>query len=106
MAERHVLDHPADERKPKPQPTPVSAAPPPKPSRRWLIVSIISLAVIAVVGFIVWKLFFASPPVPANIVILSGRIEGDDSAVSPKAGGRILEIHFREGDSVNAGDII
>jgi len=33
-------------------------------------------------------------------VALSGRIEGDDSAVAPKATGRILEVRFREGDSV------
>ena len=39
--------------------------------------------------------------------VAKGRsLEGDDSAVSPKAGGRILEIRFREGDSVNAGDVI
>ena len=37
---------------------------------------------------------------------LSGRIEGDDSAVAPKTGGRILEIRVREGDSVQAGEMI
>ncbi len=37
---------------------------------------------------------------------LSGRIEGDDSAVAPKVTGRILEIRFREGDSVKAGEVI
>jgi HlyD family secretion protein len=39
-------------------------------------------------------------------VTLSGRIEGDDSAISPKSTGRILEIRFREGDAVKAGDVI
>jgi HlyD family secretion protein len=57
-------------------------------------------------GFAVWKIFFSHPPPPENIVALSGRIEGDDSAVSPKTSGRILEIHYREGDSVKAGDVI
>jgi HlyD family secretion protein len=37
---------------------------------------------------------------------LSGRIEGDDSAAAPKTAGRIIEIRFREGDSVKAGDTI
>jgi HlyD family secretion protein len=39
-------------------------------------------------------------------VIVSGRIEGDDSAIAPKTTGRILEIRFREGDVVKAGDAI
>jgi HlyD family secretion protein len=38
--------------------------------------------------------------------MLSGRIEGDDSAVASKATGRILEVRYREGDSVKEGDII
>ena len=43
---------------------------------------------------------------PDNVVVVSGRIEGDDAAVAPKLGGRILEIRVREGDSVKAGDVI
>jgi HlyD family secretion protein len=61
---------------------------------------------VAAVGIIVWRVFFAKPKLPENIVALSGRIEGDDSAIAPKTTGRILEIRFREGDSVMAGDII
>jgi HlyD family secretion protein len=38
--------------------------------------------------------------------VLSGRIEGDDSAVAPKTTGRVLEIRVREGDTVKAGDTI
>lgn len=37
---------------------------------------------------------------------LSGRIEGDDSAVAPKTNGRILEVRVREGDTVKAGETI
>jgi HlyD family secretion protein len=54
----------------------------------------------------VWKLVFSKPAEPANIVRLTGRIEGDDSAISPKVSGRLLEIRFREGDSVKAGETI
>ncbi|MDQ2898480.1 MAG: HlyD family efflux transporter periplasmic adaptor subunit [Acidobacteriota bacterium] len=67
------------------------------------------LAVLLIVGagaFGIWKLFFSQPKLPENVVALSGRIEGDDSAVSPRTGGRILEIRYREGDVVNAGDVI
>jgi HlyD family secretion protein len=54
----------------------------------------------------VWRGFFASSGVPDSIVTVSGRIEGDDSAVAPKTAGRIVEVRVREGDSVKAGDII
>src|SRR5882724_11554330 len=37
---------------------------------------------------------------------LSGRIEGDGSAVASKTSGRILDVRVREGDSVNAGQIL
>jgi HlyD family secretion protein len=57
-------------------------------------------------AYLIWRVFFATPPLPDSIIALSGRIEGDDSAISPKATGRILEIRFREGDSVKAGEII
>ena len=49
---------------------------------------------------------FCEPQVPDSIVTVSGRIEGDDSAVSPKTSGRIIEIRVREGDTVKAGDTI
>ena len=89
----------------KPQPEPVAAKPARSMARR-VIVPLIVILVLAAIGFGVWKVFFSSPTIPANIVPLSGRIEGDDSAVSPKTSGRILEIRVREGDSVSTGDII
>jgi len=89
----------------KPQAAPVAAKPPRSMARR-LIAPLVVILILAAVGFGVWKVFFSAPPIPANVVQLSGRIEGDDSAVSPKTSGRILEIRVREGDSVSAGDII
>ena len=59
-----------------------------------------------VLGIVIWRLAFATPEVQDNVVVLSGRIEGDDSAIAPKTSGRITEIRFREGDSVKAGDTI
>jgi len=77
----------------------------PTPARRGRTFPLI-LLLLAGIAVLIWRLFFVTPGLPANVVALSGRIEGDDSAISPKASGRILEIRFREGDSVAAGDVI
>ena len=89
----------------KPKPAPAEAKPPRSMARR-IIVPLVVILILAAVGFGVWRVFFYTPPISPNIVPLSGRIEGDDSAVSPKTSGRILEIRVREGDSVSTGDII
>jgi len=73
---------------------------------RTLIVSVLAFATLAAAGYLTYRFVFARPAIPPNIVRLSGRIEGDDSAVAPKVTGRILEIRVREGDSVKAGDAI
>jgi membrane fusion protein YbhG len=88
-----------------PQAAPVAVKKPRSTARR-LVVPLIVILVLAAVGLGVWKVFFATPPIPESIVPLSGRIEGDDSAVSPKTGGRVLEIRVREGDALTTGEII
>lgn len=75
-------------------------------SRRRKIVPVVAVLLLAVGAFLIWRFFFAKPQIPDSIVTLSGRIEGDDSAVASKTSGRILEILAREGDTVNAGDTI
>ena len=67
---------------------------------------LILVIILAVVGVVIWRVFFAGPSFPPGIVALSGRIEADDSAVAPKTTGRVLEVRVREGDQVNAGDVI
>jgi HlyD family secretion protein len=67
---------------------------------------ILLIAGAIVAAVVIWKIFFASPNLPASIVALSGRIEGDDSAVAPKTSGKILEVTVREGDTVTAGQVI
>jgi HlyD family secretion protein len=57
-------------------------------------------------GFATWWFLNRSTPLPPNLIAVSGRIEGDDSAIASKPGGRVLEIRVREGDSVKAGDMI
>jgi HlyD family secretion protein len=68
--------------------------------------AVLVLGVIAIAAVVVWYVFLRTPATPGNIVTLSGRIEGDDSTISPKTNGRILEIRVREGDAVKAGDTI
>ena len=64
----------------------------------------VALAVLVVL-FIAWRVL-RSPDLPDSVVALSGRIEGDDSAIASKTSGRILEVKFREGDRVKQGDVI
>jgi HlyD family secretion protein len=75
-------------------------------TRRRLILMIVAGVVLIAAALLIWNIFFAAPSIPKSIVIVSGRIEGDDSAVASKTTGRILEIRVREGDTVNAGDTI
>ncbi len=94
-------------RAPSPQASPAPSGPPTRAAhahRRFLPLVVLLVLVGAV--FLIWRLFFAAPPVPASIVPLSDRIEGDDSAIAPKTAGRIIDIRVREGDSVRAGDVI
>ena len=76
----------------------VQHAAPPHPardagrSRRWIVLP--TVVAVAAGGYLVWRPFFATPKLPQSIVALSGRIEGDDSAIALKTGGRIL------GDSI------
>jgi len=72
--------------------------------RRFIFIA--GILIVAFGIFIVWRAFFAKPAQPANVVALSGRIEGDDSAVAGKTSGRLMEVHFREGDEVRAGEVI
>ena len=89
-------------------PPPASGASPAaenKPPRSRVAMILLVVAII-VAALVIWKVFFASPNFPASIVALSGRIEGDDSAVAPKTSGKILEVTVREGDTVTAGQVI
>jgi HlyD family secretion protein len=66
---------------------------------------VIALVVLVAVGILIWRVAFATG-IPSNVVALSGRIEGDDSAVAAKTSGRIVEIRVREGDQVKSGEVI
>ena len=86
--------------------TPATPAPAPPAKRKGPPKPLIILVILAAIGYGVWKKFLQPAPLPEGVVQLSGRIEGDDSAISPKVAGRIATINFREGDTVKAGDVI
>src|SRR5260370_5755657 len=73
--------------------------------RRPLVVVAVAV-VVGLVAFAAWRLFLAPPAVAPGVIAVSGRIEGDDSAVAAKGSGRIPEITVREGDRVEAGQLI
>jgi len=80
-----------------------------KPARsrlRQYLPGLLFLVVLVGAAYLIWRLFFAGTTGPENVIALSGRIEGDPASVAAKLSGRILEIKVREGDTVNAGDVI
>lgn len=67
----------------------------------------IALIIIAsALGGAVWYFLLRTPAADPNVIKVSGRIEGDESAVSSKVSGRVREITVREGDEVKAGQVI
>jgi HlyD family secretion protein len=102
MADEKAINSSAELNKPG-QSGQATAAPAPK--RKFLRIAVV-IVILLTAGIFIWKEFFATPKVPDSIVVLSGRIEGDDSAIAPKTSGRILELRVREGDVVKAGDVI
>ena len=75
-------------------------------SRRRPVLMVGALVVLGLLGLGGWRLFFAGSALPPGVIGVSGRIEGDDAAVGAKASGRIREITVREGDRVEAGQVI
>jgi HlyD family secretion protein len=76
----------------------------PRRARRPILIGGILILCLGAVA--VWRVFFSGPALPENVVFLSGRVEGDESAVAGKTTGRLIEAKFREGDLVKAGDVI
>jgi len=91
-----------------PTPTPPTPAPPapasPAPRRRRPLLLVAVILVLALGGG-AWYLLAHSGGSP-GVIPVSGRVEGDDAAVGAKISGRIREITVREGDHVEAGQVI
>jgi HlyD family secretion protein len=96
---------PAEQKQNAPETKPANAPERIAPSPRRGILAL-ALLVVAVIAAILWWRGVFSHRAPENVISLSGRIEGDDSAVAPKLGGRLVEVRVHEGDAVKAGDVI
>ena len=70
-------------------------------SKKIILIAGIFLAVVITGVFFLWK-----RPAKQTVLPVSGRIEGDDSAVASKVSGRVREIKVREGDAVQKGQTI
>jgi len=97
---------PAVEQRAPAPPTYGATTPAESKAPRSRIFRILIIAGVILAAFVIWRIFFAAPNLPASIIGLSGRIEGDDSAVAPKTSGKVLEVTVREGDTVTAGQVI
>ena len=97
---------PGTEQRNPPAPAPGAPAPAENKTPRSRVTMILLIVGVVIAGVVIWEIFFAAPRLPASIVALSGRIEGDDSAVAPKTSGKILEVTVREGDTVTVGQVI
>ncbi|HET9652613.1 MAG TPA: biotin/lipoyl-binding protein, partial [Usitatibacter sp.] len=93
-------------------PRAVTAAPPgsadgtPKP-RRWLRRTIILLAVAGALAAGGYQWWLDRPvPLPAGIEKSNGRIEATQIDVATKLAGRVKEVLAREGDTVEAGQVL
>jgi HlyD family secretion protein len=89
------------------------AAEPPRPPNRMAFRIPALVVLLAIAGALVWAKPWVSLWSALNggsganrTIPLSGRIEGDDSAVASKTSGRVLEVRVREGDNVSAGQIL
>ncbi|MBP5974410.1 HlyD family secretion protein [Brasilonema sp. CT11] len=84
----------------QPQPSPQ------KPRRRIPkpVVILGAIALLAGLGYGIYRVFFYQPE-PSGL-FLSGRIEGYETDVSAKTGGRIAKVAVREGDIVKPGQLL
>lgn len=70
-------------------------------------VRIIAVVLIVIAGSAALLYFYLQPkPAPAQLVYGSGRIEADEVRIAPQVTGKLLENVAREGDSLQAGQVV
>jgi len=67
---------------------------------------LVLLVVLGLGGLAAWRFVLVPSGLPRGVIAVSGRIEGDDAAVAAKTSGRIRHITVREGDRVEAGQVL
>jgi len=87
--------------------------------RKWLLRALAAAGVVAAI-FVLRATVFAPEPIPVRVVeVARGRVEATvtnsragtvrarrRARLSPEAGGRVVELPFREGERVGAGDVV
>ncbi|HEY2050514.1 MAG TPA: efflux RND transporter periplasmic adaptor subunit [Caulobacteraceae bacterium] len=66
---------------------------------------IVGAAVVVVGAFVAWRIL-SRPALPAGFAGGNGRLEANQIFISPKYPGRIDQVLFREGDDVQAGQVV
>ncbi len=70
-------------------------------------ISIVLIALAAVLGFVLWTVLFKPSGLPPEgFARGNGRIEADLIDISPRLAGRVAEIRVQEGDQVQPGDVL
>src|SRR4051794_25793243 len=105
MSNAAPLILPREEKPRSPAPAGTAKAPPrTRKSSRGLILLIV--AVIAVGGGVAAWLILRKPALPPGFAGGNGRLEANQIYVSTKFPGRIKEVLFNEGDTVEAGQVV
>ncbi len=73
--------------------------------KRFPIVVIIMIALAAIVGS-VWFFFLRGEKVDDGKLMVSGRIEGYETDIGAKVGGKVKAVYFREGNQVKKGELV
>ncbi|HSC71339.1 MAG TPA: biotin/lipoyl-binding protein, partial [Candidatus Methylomirabilis sp.] len=73
-------------------------------TRRGLVLGALALLILGIAG--VWAYLRPSADPNPGILETSGRIEGDQAAVGAKVAGRIARLPIREGQALEAGQLI
>lgn len=79
-----------------------------KPPRHGIPKPVVAVAFIFLVGAVGWFGYehFVPKPLDNRTIKVSGRIEGYESNIGPKIGGRVDFMAYREGDQVKKGDLL
>ncbi|MBS0352749.1 MAG: efflux RND transporter periplasmic adaptor subunit [Proteobacteria bacterium] len=70
-----------------------------------LLIGLVAVAVV-VGGVWAWQHFAGGGDLPEGLIQANGRIEGDHTTVASKLAGRIAVLKVREGDAVQAGQVL
>jgi len=70
--------------------------------KKFLIVFVVLIFIFSLVYIVITK----TTNFPEGLIILSGRIEGRETNISPKIQGRIIKLHKDEGEDVKPGELL